>query len=68
MLPPAAEIFSVAEEEKACAVTLTFTLISPLPKTFTGYESRTAPFAIKSATVTSPPFGYSSLIVETLTA
>ena len=61
--PPAAEIFSTAEAENACAVTETLTAISPFPRTFTGNESRTAPFAMRSATVTSPPFGKSALIV-----
>ena len=35
-LPPAASIFSLADVEKASAVTFTVTEISPDPRTFTG--------------------------------
>jgi hypothetical protein len=55
--PPAAVILSIADDENACAVTVTLTEISPLPRTFTGRLSRTAPAAMRDATVTSPPFG-----------
>ena len=35
--PPAAAIFSLAEAENACALTCTAEVISPLPRTFTGW-------------------------------
>ena len=55
--PPAASIFSLALAENALAVTLTATVISPLPSTFTRCPSRTAPLATRSSMLTSPPSG-----------
>ena len=55
--PPAASIFSLAEPEKASAVTCTATVISPVPKTLTNSPPRTAPLATRSSTVTTPPVG-----------
>src|SRR5699024_195741 len=56
-LPPAALIFSAAEPENLSAVMFRATVISPVPRTFTGCFGRTAPLATRSATVTSPPSG-----------
>ena len=43
MLPPAAEIFSDAEDEKLWTVTFTLTEMSPFPRTLTGWPLRAAP-------------------------
>src|SRR5699024_5900496 len=56
-LPPAALIFSAAEPENLSAVMFRATVISPVPRIFTGCFGRTAPLATRSATVTSPPSG-----------
>src|SRR5919106_925722 len=65
--PPAAAIFSFAEPENACALTCRAVEISPVPRTLTGRPARTAPFATRSSTVTSPPFGYSDASLSRLT-
>ena len=65
--PPAASIFSLAEPENLSAVTLTATVSSPVPSTFTGRPLRTAPLATSSATVTSPPSGNSVEMVSRFT-
>ena len=57
VLPPAAAIFSLAEAEKAWALTCTATEMSPLPSTLTGCPARTAPAATSSSTPTVPPSG-----------
>src|ERR687897_1720174 len=65
--PPAAVILSFAEPENACALTCRAVEISPVPRTLTGRSARTAPFATRSSTVTSPPFGYSDASWSRLT-
>src|SRR4051795_10709660 len=67
-LPPAAPIFSAADEEKACAVTSTFTPpSSPVPRTLTGWPRRTAPASASVSGVTGPPWGKSAAIRSRLT-
>src|SRR5690606_16662650 len=58
--PPAATIFCSAEPETLSTDTVSFTSMSPLPRTLTFSFLRTAPLATRSPTVTSPPVGYSS--------
>src|SRR3954447_26282258 len=68
VLPPAAPIFSAADEEKACAETSTFTPPrSPVPSTFTGWPRRTAPASASVSGSTGPPCGNRAAIRSRLT-
>src|SRR5215470_5362407 len=58
VVPPAAEIFSTAEAENACALIRSPRTASPDPSTFTSSPRRTAPRAARSSGVMSPPSGY----------
>src|SRR3954467_4989280 len=68
MLPPAAPIFSAAEEEKACACTWTsMPPRSPVPSTLTGWPRRTAPASARASGLMDPPCGNSAAIRSRLT-
>src|SRR4051812_48394547 len=68
MLPPAAPIFSAAEEEKACACTWTsMPPRSPVPRTLTGWPRRTAPASARASGLMDPPWGNSAAIRSRLT-
>src|SRR5690606_39130765 len=54
-LPPAASIFSLAEAEKPCALTVRPLVSSPLPSTFTGWLRVARPTAFRLSGVTSAP-------------
>src|SRR6476620_439675 len=68
VLPPAAPIFSAADEEKACAEISTFTPPrSPVPSTLTGWPRRTAPASASVSGSTRPPCGKRAAIRSRLT-
>src|SRR3954465_15250897 len=68
VLPPAAPIFSAAEEEKACACTCTsMPPRSPVPSTLTGWPRRTAPAPARWSGWIDPPWGNSEAIRSRLT-
>ena len=55
-VPPAFSIFSRAEAEKRCAVTLSFFFSSPSPSTFTSVRVfLIRPFSTSASSVTSAP-------------
>ena len=55
-VPPAASIFSTADFENECAVTESFFVSSPSPRTFTSTESfAMSPAAFSASSVTSAP-------------
>src|SRR3954452_10502663 len=68
VLPPAAVIFSAADDEKACACTCTSTPPrSPVPRTLTGRPRRTAPASARLSGLIEPPWGNSAAIRSRLT-
>src|SRR4051812_8211185 len=68
VLPPAAPIFSAADDEKACAVTSTLMPPrSPVPSTLTGWPRRTAPASARASGPIVPPCGNSAAIRSRLT-
>src|SRR6478735_2447581 len=67
-LPPAADNFSDADAENACAETSSLTPeTSPSPSTFTSWFGRTAPAPTRSSTPTEPPCGNRVASCPTLT-
>src|SRR4051795_2843237 len=68
VLPPAALIFSAADDEKACACTCTsMPPRSPVPRTLTGWPRRTAPASARLSGLIEPPCGKSAAIRSRLT-
>src|SRR3954470_22283998 len=68
VLPPAALIFSAADDENACACTCTsIPPRSPVPRTLTGWPRRTAPAAARLSGLIEPPCGNSAAIRSRLT-
>src|SRR3954470_21542091 len=68
VLPPAALIFSAAEDEKACACTCTsMPPRSPVPRILTGWPRRTAPASARLSGLIEPPCGNSAAIRSRLT-
>ena len=67
-VPPAAAIFSAADEENACACTCSSTPPrSPVPSTLTGWPRRTAPASASESGSIEPPCGNSAAIRSRLT-
>src|SRR3954451_12231342 len=68
VLPPAALIFSAADDEKACACTCTsMPPRSPVPRTLTGWPRRTAPASARLSGLIETPCGKSAAIRSRLT-
>src|SRR3954468_24763014 len=68
VLPPAAPIFSAADDENAWACTCTsMPPRSPVPRTLTGWPRRTAPASARLSGLIEPPCGNSAAIRSRLT-